>query len=202
VLSRIPGADLRLTGAGGASVVGPIAEPDVVLTRTNAAAVKAMLFEIKAGRRPHLVGGGGDVVQFARAARDLKDGKPTYYRELACFESWGEVQEYVENDPAGSELKMLVGLMDDYGPNAICQALDRQVAEDRADVVFSTAHKSKGREWNSVALGGDFPDPNKSESGTLSPGELRLIYVACTRARLELDVEACPLFDEPGDERL
>lgn len=55
--------------------------------------------------------------------------------------------------------------------------------EASADVVISTAHKSKGREWQSVQLAGDFPDEAAG-----SDAELRLLYVAATRGRLELDV--------------
>lgn len=202
VLGKIDGADLRLVGSPGiASEVGPIAmdAADALLTRTNAAALKAMMGELREGRRPHLVGGGGEIVQFAKAAGDLMAGRPTFFPDLACFETWGEVQEYVENDPAGGELKLMVGIMDDYGPSTILGALDQQAPEAHADLVISTAHKSKGREWDSVVIGPDFPDPKKDPNQELSAAELRLIYVACTRARRNLDVDAVPLFQDPGD---
>lgn len=41
--------------------------------------------------------------------------------------------------------------------------------------------QAKGREWGSVQLADDFPDHLDEE-------ELRLLYVACTRAKLELDL--------------
>lgn len=190
-------AELTLKGSPHvSSVVGPVAAPDVVLTRTNAGAMQQVLDGLRSQRRVHMVGGGAEIVAFAKAAADLIDGRQTFHHELACFDTWTEVVEYVEHDPQGTELKLLVGLVEDYSPAALIGALDRMIPEDRADLVVSTAHKSKGREWSSVALGADFPDPAKY-AGPLPADELRLIYVACTRAQHELDVDACPLFAGP-----
>lgn len=59
------------------------------------------------------------------------------------------------------------------------------------DVVISTAHKSKGLEWGRVRIGDDFRGPKVDEDGKVTempkPEELRLAYVAVTRAEKELD---------------
>lgn len=196
VLGRIEGADLRLVGAGSAGVVGPVAEPDVVLCRTNAAAVDRMLIAQQAGQAPHLVGGGSEVVSFAKAARELMNEGRTSHPELACFDGWTEVLDYVENDAQGGELNLLVGLVEKYGVDTILLALDYMPTEDRADLIVSTAHKAKGRQWGSVALAGDFPTgvhPKTGEPVTPETSELRLLYVAVTRAQRELDISACGL---------
>lgn len=195
-------ADLRLRGLASIdSTVGPIADPDCILTRTNATAVNTVLGAKKAGRKVHLLGGGTEVLAFAKAAGDLMAGGSTYHPELACFTSWGEVQEYVEQDPSGSELALLVKLVDTYGVAVIHEALEHMTPEDAADLTVSTAHKSKGREWQRVQLADDFPDPRQSFMAMEDPGyaapELRLIYVALTRAREALDLERVPLFSDP-----
>ena len=41
----------------------------------------------------------------------------------------------------------IVKLIEDYGVQIILDALEGGVPEDQADVVVSTAHKAKGREW-------------------------------------------------------
>jgi hypothetical protein len=182
-------AELRLTGTDRvSSSVTPIDEPDVILSRTNASATSTLLRLTKSGKRVHLIGGGEDVLSFARAARDLKAQTRTYHPDLSCFETWGEVQDYVSNDPQGSDLKLLVDLMDDNDPDVVIDTLSRMPAERDADVVLSTAHKAKGREWDRVQLAGDFPDPDEKD---VSDGEWRLLYVAATRARRELDVTGC-----------
>lgn len=190
ILGRLD-AQLRLTGTPTiSSVLGPIDRPDAVLTRTNAEAMRIVLEELAAERRPHLMGGGGELVSFARATADLMAGKGTSHPELACFTTWGEVQDYVAHDQQGDELRLMVKLMDEYGPQRILRALDNMPAERDASVVVSTAHKSKGREWGRVQLGADFPD---GELRDPSPAELRLLYVAVTRAQTALDITNAPL---------
>lgn len=194
-------AELRIVGNPDLDsvVVDQLDRPDCVLTRSNAAAVRRLFDALEDGRRPHLVGGGDDVLRFARAAISLMTEGWTGFPELACFRSWGEVQDYVEADEQGDDLRLMAKLVDDFGAQEIVDALERQVHEDRADLVLSTAHKSKGCEWGSVQLADDFPEAKPGEP--LSPSELRLLYVAATRAKLELDVTAVAELRGESDER-
>lgn len=187
-------AELRIEGAGRPGVVAPVADPDAILCRTNATAVRAFLDALVEERRPHLVGGGREVVDFAKAAVDLQDRGWTSHPDLACFKSWAEVEEYVAQDEQGSDLRLLVKLIDEFGADRIIATLERMPKEEAADVVISTAHKAKGREWDAVRLAADFPaDPAEEE--------LRLLYVAVTRARLRLDVSAIEfLLGDPAEE--
>jgi hypothetical protein len=186
------GAPVSVEGSGPAGTVGPLESPDTILFRTNAKAVATALQELRAGKRVALVGGAEDVVAFARAAEQLKDSGRCYHPELQCFTSWGEVQDYVSFDPNGSELKLLVDLVDEFGADVIQAEMQRCTDEARAEVVLSTAHKSKGREWAGVQLAGDFPDPENRE---VSDEDKRLLYVAATRAKLALDVESVGFFN-------
>lgn len=191
ILAQIPSAAMRITGTPSIpSVVGPVAAPKAILCRTNATAVRTVMRLQAEGRVASLVGGGDDVVTFARAAGELMEGRPTEHRELACFSSWSEVQTYISEDAQGSELRLLAKLVDDFGVPAILAALGSTIREEDADVIVSTAHKSKGREWDSVQLAGDFPPPEKMDDD-----ERRLLYVAVTRAQLELDIEAVEIVD-------
>jgi hypothetical protein len=180
-------AELTLTGFEPIpSRVEPLAEPGTILCRTNATAVRNVLDAIGQGRRPYLVGGGREVRDFAKAAQKLMAGEWTDHPELACFDSWGEVVSYVEQDEQGGDLRLLVNLIDEFGVQVILDALegmDAKGAEQAADVVVSTAHKAKGREWDTVQLADDFPAEPTGE-------ELRLLYVAVTRAKLVLDASS------------
>ena len=186
-------AELRLRGLESIdSRLDYVDRPDCYLTRTNATAVRRLLVELAQGQRPHLMGGGKDVMSFAEGAQKLKNGMSSEHPDLACFASWTEVQEYVNHDPQGDELRLLVKLVDDFGPFEIIQAIRGMSSEDRASIVISTAHKAKGREWHSVELGDDFPTPKEGE-GLPSDEELRLLYVAITRASHVLDISKCKL---------
>ena len=203
VLAMIPGAELRLTGFDPiASRVEPLDRPNVVLTRTNAEAVRTMLSALADGLTVALVGGTREIIAFCEAAAKLQAGEWTPHPELTCFDSWAEVQTYVEQDELGGDLRLLVSLIDEFGVDRILDGLRRQVDEDDADLVVSTAHKSKGREWKAVRLAPDFTIQRDGER-RLREGasELRLLYVAVTRARLLLDVTAIAVLSEEDGSR-
>ena len=186
-------SDLRLRGLESIpSTVSRCDQPDAILTRTNAVAVEEVLSRQAAGEKPHLVGGGSEVATFAKGAQELQEGGKTWLPDLACFDSWSEVQAYVEHDAQGGELKLLVKLVDNYGAANIREALERMPTERAASTIVSTSHKAKGREWERVQLAGDYPEPGEDPP---SDEELRLLYVAATRARVHLDITAVALLN-------
>lgn len=185
VLAMLP-TSMRLVGAGPQGRVGRIEFPDVILTRTNSVAVANLFQEIDRGGKPHIVGGATDVIAFCRGADKLMEQGWSDHPELVCFDSWMEVQQYVSEDVLGEDLKMLVKLVDEYGAAKIVSALEHMPPQDRASLVLSTAHKSKGLGFGSVKLTADFPDGNPER--TVEEETLRLLYVAVTRAKTGLDV--------------
>lgn len=176
--------------------VGRIVAPKAILTRSNGKALEVVLDAIDNDRPVALVGGVEDLVRFAWAAKDLKDGRRTDHPELACFATWFEVIEYVDHDPQGTELKLMVDLCNRYGPGLITSMLHSIADEEHAELVVSTAHKSKGREWPTVRLASDFPDEPAEFAAGVEAEELRLLYVAVTRAQTGLDVSGVPMFHE------
>jgi hypothetical protein len=195
------------------SVVGPVGNPTAILTRTNAVAVGHLLEALVNGKQAFLVGGGSDVASFVRGAKDLQENRPTNHPELSCFNTWAEVEEYSKEDE-GEDLKLMVKLINQFGTDAILNALNAMPEEKDADLIISTAHKSKGREWDRVVLASDFPaarwdnvvclEGDCSEIlgeqktvphiSQISDSDKRLVYVAVTRAKLELDITGCPFF--------
>jgi superfamily I DNA/RNA helicase len=96
---------------------------------------------------------------------------------------------------------VLVKLIDDHGPEAIIGAAKRLSDERYADLVISTAHKAKGREWDSVRIADDFRQPKKNpdkpdELPAISPAEAMLAYVAVTRTKLVLDRSGLAWIDD------
>jgi hypothetical protein len=195
-------APLRLTGYQAiASRVEPADRPDAILCRTNAGAMTRLITALTEGRRPALVGGGTEIRRFAEAARDLKAGRSTSHPDLMAFSTWGEVQGYVEQEADGSDLRVMVKLVDEHGPARIIELVDALVEESRADLVLSTAHKAKGREWKSVRIATDFVEPKPGKDGTvrLLVDECMLAYVAVTRAQRVLDREGLEWIDQYVD---
>ncbi|HZM74720.1 MAG TPA: UvrD-helicase domain-containing protein [Candidatus Limnocylindrales bacterium] len=193
-------SDLQLAGyAAGDSHVGPAREVDAVLCRGNADAMQQVLAFLEQGVPVALTGGGDALRKVAYAAQDLKSGRRTGHPELFLFKSWGDVQEYAEHDTAGQDLKAIVTLIDTYGPDVIIDAVERLADESAAKVTVSTAHKAKGREWARVRIGDGFAAPSVDEDGMRRPlrvAEARLIYVAVTRARSQLDPAGITWIDD------
>lgn len=189
---------IRLTGTPAINTrLERVEEPDAILCRSNVGAMLEVMRLLEEDRRVALVGGGEALRALAHAARDLKAGKRSTHPELVLFDSWGELQEYAEYDPSGRDLLPLVDLVDEHGVEVILNAVDRLSVEQGAEIVVSTAHKAKGREWASVRISEDFTEPvdpeETDENGNPLPGDIddaeaRLAYVAVTRARHQLDI--------------
>ncbi|MFI2068146.1 UvrD-helicase domain-containing protein [Streptomyces mirabilis] len=192
------------------STLGPVTEPDAVLAKTNAGALAAVVAALEQGRRVALAGGKKDIVDIADAAADLMAGRGTKHPELASFKDWDEVRELVERDDNDAKhLETFVRLVDAHSPRGLkdiaAQLVDIKIQEEelRAQVVVSTAHRSKGLEFDNVLIAGDFPgpkiDPETGEPKLPSPENLRLMYVAVTRAKNRLDLGSLQWIEDlPG----
>lgn len=74
--------------------------------------------------------------------------------------------------------------------NQLKKILEGVIEPVKADIVITTAHQSKGLQWNKVRIFDDFWGPKfNKETGEIdmpAPEELRLAYVAVTRAQKEV----------------
>ncbi|MEV0732385.1 UvrD-helicase domain-containing protein [Polymorphospora sp. NPDC050346] len=201
------------------TTIGQVDDPDAVLVRTNAGAVAAVFDAFDAGRAVALVGGGSAIEDIAKAALALQNGQPTKHPELANFANWSEVREYVESDEHAQALRSFVRLIDRRGAQALLNMVDQLTDEGAThpngepayDVIVSTVHKAKGLEWANVRIGDDFPapdtDPDTGKVRLPAAEELRLAYVAVTRARGRLELNSLgwitsldPADVEPSDQ--
>jgi len=186
------GTRLRLTGGPAiTSTVEPIDSPAAVLCRTNAQSVSEVITAHNGGVSVALVGGGRDMKALAHAAEHLTAGRPASQPELISFTDWDSVRHYAAHDPGGSDLATAVRLIDAHTPRGVIAAIDACTSEDRAQLVVSTAHKAKGREWATVRIAEDFPEPKPEpttgQDGSPGREEAMLAYVAITRAKTTLD---------------
>lgn len=181
MLLRVLGSHLEMRGTPSIpSRVGKVDPHDTILCRTNARSITETLLAQSDGKRVHVVGGGAEVKRFAAGAKQLIEEHRSSHPDLACFGSWTEVLEYVESDPQGGDLRLLVDLVEKFGADEILKALEQMPSQAEADLIVSTAHKAKGLEWDRVLIAQDF---TRYEDDA----ELRLLYVAATRGRLVLD---------------
>ncbi|MCP4117567.1 MAG: ATP-dependent helicase [Desulfobacteraceae bacterium] len=115
--------------------------------------------------------------------------KDPYIRSFDDFTALRSYARAVED----LELMSLCAMVEKYTsriPSLVDRITDRAVAIEDAGIILTTAHKSKGLEWANVLLMDDFhPLVEKGEiinpSG-VEPDEFNLIYVAMTRAMVNL----------------
>ena len=163
--------------------------PDAVVCRTNGGVFQNLLDALEKGRRAFVVGGTTDLQRIVKGAQSLQQGRPSHIAEFFGFRNWSEVQEFSESE-AGAEIESLVRLIDRFGCGALQSCLNRATQSPvDAEIALSTAHKAKGSEWSSVRIDGDFVRSNPSEEkSSIDPQYLRLVYVALTRAKRELEI--------------
>jgi superfamily I DNA/RNA helicase len=172
------------------STVESLENPNAVLCRTNAGVISNAIDAYECEKKFAVVGGTDEIKKFAEAAEKLIAGQSTYHPDLFVFKNWTEVQEYA-NEDAGKDMRVLVRMIDSYGTDKILHIANSAVDERYAEIILSTAHKAKGREWDAVRIAGDFTEPETDHEATevsdYVKSEARLAYVAVTRAQKQLD---------------
>ena len=96
------------------------------------------------------------------------------------YASWEEFVECAESDP---DAKRLLNIVVSGKANNIAYTLRMHRNSPTAKVTLTTAHKSKGLEWDQVIVANDFPSnyDKKGEWVGLEESERHLLYVAHTR---------------------
>jgi len=129
-------------------------------------------------------------------AGHLDKMKNTYYKNFQQFES---LQAYAaqSEDYEVSSLCNLVNRHMHEIPNLVERIMSESVPENTAQIVLTTGHRSKGREWPYVELSADFLEAFRDPDNKTDPGkpvkpsyhsfskkeEANLLYVAITRAQ-------------------
>lgn len=136
----ILGAQLRLTGnPGQVSVVEDLQDPKAILCRTNAGALGQVMDLLAGDVKVALVGGGRPLVYLVESLASLRAGKTTSHPELFVFENWDQLTQYVNED--GGDLKPVVNMLEEHGPEVLLGALNALQSEEKAQTVVSTCHK-------------------------------------------------------------
>ncbi len=166
--------------------------PDAVLSRGNAGVIGNLLYCLKRNIRCAVVGGTKTLQRLLEDVLRVQQGMPAQTAELLGFQSWKDVMSF-SREPEGEHLKSLVNLVQEHGASPMLSAIARcEQTEATAQVVCSTAHRAKGREWQYVHLDPDFEQGfiRAGQSTGKSPeavreakdAEARLLYVGITRA--------------------
>lgn len=172
-------------------------ESIAILSRTNAGALREVLELLEGGHKVALVNRVEELTDALEAAYRLYKGYKPRHPEFSLFRSWEHLKALIERFPSiAAQYRPYERLVEEYTDRIpeVCHTLRHSlVSEEQAEVVVSTAHRSKGREWDGVVLGEDFEGVTLAQENAvhgcvvLYPEEANLTYVAFTRARNALN---------------
>src|SRR5262249_11785409 len=90
----------------------------------------------------------------------------------------------------GESLRTFVQLVQQHDERTLLGGVQNAHSdENTATLILSTAHKAKGREWDSVRLAGDFAKTGPDGKQTFNEAESRHVHVAMPRAKRSLVVD-------------
>lgn len=162
--------------------------PNAYLYRKNVTLLLDVIRFHQEGQEYHLV----DAQKLEVLVKDyfrLCDGEWAKSPLFEGFKTWDEVVA-ASKTPEGLLLRSIVRLFETHEPEYIEKAIKE--SEKRASLNYpslSTVHQSKGLEWPVVALSDDFnlvddtEDEAQEKKESEDKEELRLLYVALTRAK-------------------
>jgi superfamily I DNA/RNA helicase len=84
----------------------------------------------------------------------------------------------------------LVQIVDEVGTGYLRSLAQNSASAQPADYVISTVHRAKGLEWKRVRVANDFRFRGADGTPVPEEDEIRLLYVALTRAQHVLDISA------------
>lgn len=163
-----------------------------VLARTNYGVFAEVIEALDRGLSVFVIGGVRELGDLIDDVKGLQNGRPAKQPELFGFRAWRDVLHYVQGDE-GQHLRKLVGVVAQHGTEKLQAAAKRVVQnENDAERIVSTAHRAKGREWDDVRMVPGFSG-SLATSGQAPPEDIRLFYVAMTRASRKLVVDEAEL---------
>lgn len=158
-------------------------EPVCFLYRTNSKLLLDAVSCISQGDEVCLEIDANNFVNLLKSAKSLREGdlRGVKHEDLLSFADWEDLVEESEHSP---ELKRVLKIIEEGQDAHIISILESHTNPDFPDKIFTTAHKSKGREWDQVVLSDDFPSNYSRDRWVgLQPEERNLLYVAITRAK-------------------
>ena len=216
MLKRCFGEKVPLSGridlASGVRSGADLGLPFTVICRTNAGLVHAAYNNANAGRMIAVNGKDAfmDTLRLITDIHHLQTGNRSAIdaRKISMHKDFASLEKSVK-ETLDVELQTKVNIAKQYAttwPEVKEAILHMQVAPSNAEVFLTTTHKSKGLEWPNVTIGADFKPLHRvadeggmpllckilktptQNDGEVHAEEVNLLYVACTRAQSQLNI--------------
>ena len=206
VATKILGGKVQISGNEdidtkvGAENVLDYDKPYTILYRTNSNMVSDALTEIKKGTKVKVSLDLRSLVSMLRSAEALYQGEIHKVKDenVIPFTCWADFKTEGETN---KELGRISKMVENNEVSRVIGIFSNYEQPTNPDVIMTTAHKSKGLEFDQVVLADDFPS-NYDKEGTwrgLAEEEENLLYVSATRAieRLQYNTTVQEILDLP-----
>lgn len=168
-----------------------------IIARTNSQLFDEAVSTIRAGKTPHFVGRLEDYrFSLIMDAYHLWSGENEKIKapHIRAFKNFASMEVFAE-EAEDAETKILTKITKKYTssiPALIDEITSKAVSDERrSDVTLTTAHKSKGLEFDQVVLTDDYTeffDENGQIKEDLKDEEVNICYVAATRAQRAIEI--------------
>lgn len=201
ILLAFKGEKMKVVGAGYRTQIKQALPPDAhrpaLIHRTVMGVIDSAIEATGAGKKVFWVGGIesyqiGNVEDLNKLNSNQKGSikNQAMAREYSDFSQYKEMAEQT-HDP---EMRRAVKIISTYDNLPDRLRLLRKMTvknEDEADVIVTTAHRSKGLEWDNVRVMEDFIDPlDRDITLDTRSDEINLLYVSATRAKKVLAINS------------
>ncbi|QHR69836.1 putative UvrD-type helicase [Escherichia phage inny] len=179
-----------LVGKGFDTVVGSYksdvvdyTKPYTIIFRKNLTLLMEAMDRIADGEEIIINVDTRDFISMVDSVNALRRGdiEKVKHETVLPYADWNEFVECAEADP---DAKRLLNIVVSGKANTIAHTLRTHRNSPTAKVTLTTAHKSKGLEWDQVIVANDFPSNYDKKTGQwigLEEAERNLLYVAHTR---------------------
>lgn len=155
-----------------------------ILFRTNSALLAEAVLLLEQGYKLNIETDMSDFVKMLQSSLALfvGDTRNVKHEDIVPFNTWHELKT---EGKANGELTRLAKIVEDGEAKRYISILESHYNTNNPDITLTSAHKSKGREWDIVLLADDFPScyDEKGKWVGLDDQERNLLYVAATRAK-------------------
>jgi superfamily I DNA/RNA helicase len=201
ILLAFKGETKKVNGAGYRTQIKQALPPEALqpalIHRTVMGVIDSALEATGAGKKVFWVGGIdsyniGSIEDLGRLNSNQKSSikNQAMAREYSDFNQYKEMAELTHD----VEMRRAVKIISTYDklPDRLSRLRKLSVKDEAdADVIVTTAHRSKGLEWDHVRVMDDFSDPlDRDLTLAARSDEINLLYVAATRAKKILALNA------------
>lgn len=162
--------------------------PYTILYRSNARLIMDAVKQISKGDQINLEIDTADFCRKLESCEALFKGmmNKVKHEDVLSFGTWDDL---VVEAKGSAELNRIQRLVEAGKVQYVINSLNAHRNKKNASCIMTTAHKSKGREWDQVVLAEDFPSNYNSDGKWvgISEEEENLLYVAVTRGRSVLE---------------